>query len=211
MFKKPALFKIPVFIALIILFSMAFIISCGDLFNAETEEIDLTPRPQGTPTPVPTPTPESIPTPEGMKENAGDVWFVPFEQWQKKGANFTLDIYVNTGESQKLAAYGINIDYDAAILEVNTSIGNNGVEAGSDGFVTAVNAEEEKLRTTGFDADGKGPSTEMHLLIINFKGISAGTNEIGIEVIGFADDNTEIIDDDNDITNNGFPGYVHIE
>ena len=130
-------------------------------------------------------TPEPTPTP---MPGAGNVWVEPDTLNVVQDNDFSLDIYVDSG-AQKVAAYGIDIIYDATILQVEE--GSSGVEPGADGFISAVNATEPGIIiVSGFDTSGIGPSTELHLLTAFFTPINAGTSAIDLTVKNLVDEAT---------------------
>ena len=149
-----------------------------------------------TPTPVadtPTPTPVAdTPTPTPVIVTGGRVWMVPASQQVAAGSNFTNEIHVDSG-SQMLAAYGIFIDYNNNIVDVNAAAGNNGVDTGADGFVSAVNDTPGQLRISGFDAMGKGPGADLQLAIINWTGVAQGTTTLTVIIDSLTDNMTNTI------------------
>jgi hypothetical protein len=92
---------------------------------------------------------------------AGAVWISPYLQECNTGEEFTTEVHVNTG-TQLIAAYGINISFDSSVVEYLYCV------EGDDGFLTAYNPQPESLITNGFDAVGKGPSEDLHLLTITW-------------------------------------------
>ena len=69
----------------------------------------------------------------------------------------SFDIRVNSG-SQRVAAFGMNITYDANILSAVA------VLAGADGFVSATNiGTPGSIITSGIDVSGTGPGSDLHL------------------------------------------------
>jgi hypothetical protein len=144
--------------------------------------------PTDEPTAVPTDEPTAAPTaePTAVPKGAGSVWLDPDNMTVGNGENFTMNVHCHTG-SQKLAAYGIDFLYDASVITVNTGVGNNGVEAGPDGFIAAINSPEGQLITSGFDLSGKGPGNELNILKINWTAAGVGTTDITINVKRFVD------------------------
>ena len=122
----------------------------------------------------------------------GNVWFSASND-QELGDFFTTNLYVDTG-SALLAAYGIDITYDPTIIQLNTSIGNSGVQKGNEGFISAVNPNTlGLLKITGFDINGRGPNSQLHLLTINWIAIGLGTSPLDISVDVLVDPNTNTI------------------
>ena len=132
------------------------------------------PTPEPTETPIPTETPTPVPTPD--TGTVGSVWFVPYDQTVTAGNQLNTEIHVNTG-TQFFAAYGIDITYDFNIISFVSHA------LGAEGFVSAVNTEYPGIiLTAGFDAMGKGPSSDLHLLTINWDSVSAGETTLGMTV-----------------------------
>jgi hypothetical protein len=139
-------------------------------------------------------------------KKAGDVWFVPEQITVQNGTIFQTEIHLNTG-TQKLAAYGIDITYDADLLSVDQSIGLNGVEAGADGFVVSVNAKKTGLiRIAGFEINGVNPSEDLNLVVINWIAKNKGTSKLDIKIRDLVDLSYSNIPDPS-----GKPGTVIIE
>ncbi len=114
----------------------------------------------------------------------------------KVGDEFSTTIYVDTG-IQKVAAYGIDITFDPAILQVTSIV------ASVNGFVAATNIDNDLgiLTIAGFDTTGKGPDALQDIFIINWQAIAEGNSIIGIQVNDLTDENTEIIGTPNGIDN----------
>lgn len=111
------------------------------------------------------------------------VYMSPAATTVSTGSAFTNEIRVNSG-NQKVAAYGINLEWDSVLIYVNTSIGMNGVEAGDQGFLNAASVPSAgELKIAGFDAAGKGPGNNMQLVKIYWKaGTVAGSTDISVTV-----------------------------
>ena len=113
------------------------------------------------------------PTPRGLPDDSiGTVWLEPAQKIVSAGSAFEWEVHVKTGD-QMLAAYDIEIMWPVpqggVIMYVDTSIGINGVEAGADGFVAAAGAETPGIIViSGFDAQGTGPSDDLHLCTVHF-------------------------------------------
>jgi hypothetical protein len=74
---------------------------------------------------------------------------------------------------------------------VNTAVGTSGVEAGPDGYVSAVHAQSSQIKISGLDTAGKGPGSDLNVVTINF---TAGNNEcstnLGLTVQNLVDETT---------------------
>ncbi|MBY9006618.1 MAG: hypothetical protein KGD63_07655 [Candidatus Lokiarchaeota archaeon] len=116
-------------------------------------------------------------------DGPGDVWMSDPGDLEI-GEEFTTNLYTNTGDDL-CAAYGLTIQFDPTIVQVKL-IQNDlpDVEASPDGFYAAGNVDNSigNLRVSGFDAQGKGPNPELHLLIISWICIGEGQCPIDITV-----------------------------
>ena len=161
-----------------------------------------TAAPTSEPTETPSPTTEPTPTPDFQ---AGDVWIITGDDYILQSAQFTTEVHVNSGD-QKVAAYGITINFDQTILSVNTSIGSSGVTAGPDGFVAAVNTTTPGVIViSGFDTGGKGPGTDLNMFTVNWTAIAAGTSTLSVTVDDLTDETTAEIG-----TPTGYDGSVTV-
>jgi hypothetical protein len=79
--------------------------------------------------PTPEPTPAIIP-------GTGEVWFEPEDSEVVNGEKFVVEVHLNSGD-QLLAAYGFEISFDPSIIHFDTTVSENGVLPGPDGFITA--------------------------------------------------------------------------
>jgi len=133
----------------------------------------------------------------------GDVWFSSVST-QTVGDTFETEIYVNTG-SQNLAAYGFDIAYNEDVIQIAS---DNDVEAGSEGFVSAVNIDNDNGLVTiaGFEATGTGPSSQLHLLTITWTAVGAGSTSLDLSILDLADTMIETIG-----TPNAIDGSVEVE
>ncbi|MBN2440314.1 MAG: hypothetical protein JXJ04_03185 [Spirochaetales bacterium] len=143
-----------------------------------------------TPPLVSTPKPTATPI---TKTEPGTVWLVPDSLQVRVGTNFTTGIHVNTG-AQRIAAYGILVEYSDSLLDVNRNIGSSGVIGGSDGFVAAVNAKDPGvLFISGMDPYGRGPSEDLHLITIQWKALNDGVTKIALSIRDLNDEKTKKI------------------
>jgi len=166
----------------------AFSLALSVLILTACPQPDVEPDPTPTDEIIDTPTPTPAPTPFNQAE-AGTVWFEPKVQTVALMANFTTEIHVNSG-TQMLAAYGIDITWDIAIidLDIDAPGSSNGVIVGADGFISATNANVAGvLKTSGFDAMGKDPGSNLHLMTINWTAVSAGETELTMDINDLAD------------------------
>ena len=172
-----------------------------------------TSEPTPTPTPAPTPTPTLIPTPDPTPtpvwtpagplttDIAGAMWIAPDQQVVQGGDSFTTGIYLNSG-NQTFAAYGISIAYDMSIIDLDTNIGQQGIEPGLDGFVSAIGmGVSGYFLVSGFNPTGTGPGTDLHVLTIYWKTLGIGETDIILDIDSLADANTATIG--TPVSNNG--------
>ncbi|MBN2738346.1 MAG: PT domain-containing protein, partial [Spirochaetales bacterium] len=133
---------------------------------------------QSTPTPAPTAT---------IEVGATMVLVSPETQSVEQGNNFNVSINVEPATSDiTVAAYGFTLNFDSSIIKPVTSIGQYGVEAGSEGFLAAANLSGNTLTMSGFDVNGvSGSSIEM--LNITFSAISEGTSSLELSVDNLTD------------------------
>jgi beta-lactam-binding protein with PASTA domain len=120
----------------------------------------------------------------------GDVWLAPATTETAAGSDFALQVHANSGSS-RLGVYKFELTFDNTRVQVNTSIGQNGVEVGNDGFLSLANAknDEGRLLVNGTDPAGKTPGEDLHLLTINFTAQDvAGAALIGLSVQQFANE-----------------------
>jgi len=116
-------------------------------------------------------------------DGPGDVWMND-PGTLEIGKEFTTNVYTNTGD-EKCAAYGITILFDPTIVQVKLKEDDSvDVTASPDGFYAAGNVDNINgiLNIAGFDASGKGPSPELHLVIIAWICIGEGDCLIDITV-----------------------------
>jgi hypothetical protein len=130
------------------------------------------------------------PIPEYILPGSGDVWIVPEEITVNAGEEFITEIHVNSG-NQKVASYGLDLNFTSSIISIDTSKGESGVDAGKDGYVSAVNAAlQNKIRIAGFDVYGTGPGPDLNFLKIYWKAVGSGTSKINVTVDKITDEKT---------------------
>lgn len=107
--------------------------------------------------PTPTPGPTDLP-------GTGDVWIYPEVTTVGLNTPFSVEIHLNTGH-YTLASYGFEISIDASMMYLEE------VKKGPDGFVSAVGfgSGPDFFIITGFDATGKGPDADLHVVNMHFK------------------------------------------
>ncbi|MBN2440555.1 MAG: hypothetical protein JXJ04_04400 [Spirochaetales bacterium] len=150
-----------------------------------TEEPTVTPEPTAEPTEEPTKTPEPK---KVTGPQVGEFWMEVPVKPVAPGAEFSTPIRINTG-TQKIAAYGINISYDPAIIAIDVTKGSNGAEPGKDGYVAASNPTKPGVMyVAGFDVYGKGPGEALHMVTIYWKAVGKGTSAIEIMVKNLVDE-----------------------
>ena len=132
------------------------------------------------------------------------------------GDTFNTQVYVDSG-SQKVATYGIEITWNESILIVQG--GNDGVDAGADGFLNAANVNNTagNMSVAGFDIFGVGPGNQLHLLTITWNAIAVGESVLAIVVNSLTDETTTDIGTPQGInshviitsetSSDGIPGY----
>ncbi len=121
----------------------------------------------------------------------GGVWIEPSSEYINTDQKFTRDLHVDTG-AERLGAYQFTITFDPALINVNTAQGTDGVAAGTDGFIAAVNVDNKSgsLVVNGFDVNGKGPGISLELLKIHFVALDkSGSGQINIEIESLTDEN----------------------
>ncbi len=129
--------------------------------------------------------------PLNVLADAGDVWIQSSTEDLNVNQEFALSLYADTG-TERLGAYQFTITFDPAMVNVDTTKGTEGVEAGGDGFITAVNANNENgsLLVNGFDVNGKGPGIYLELFRIHFVALDkAGSEKISIRIDSLTDEN----------------------
>jgi hypothetical protein len=114
----------------------------------------------------------------------GGAWTVPQTQSVANGSTCVLEIHANTGTSL-LTAYGMEVTFDSAILNIASS---SDVVAMPTGFLSAKNISiSGKVLVSGFDIQGKGPSTDLGLFQITFTAVGRGTSNLGLTITVFSD------------------------
>jgi hypothetical protein len=152
------------------------VLPCGSVTNPPDET--LTPTPSSTPTATPT----AIPT-EGIFRIA------PSSQMVYPEETFTTLIYINSG-AKKISSYGCKIGYSNASITLDESISGDGIEAGAEGYISAVNKNTPGLiNISGFDPAGVGPGANLHFLTIHWRAVTQSTSNITLTPITLKDPN----------------------
>lgn len=122
-----------------------------------------------------------------------DIWMDLPQIELNQNESFYTKIIIDT-KRYRIAAYGIDIIYDPAVLELDDVQGGS-VQAGADGFLTVYNPYKPGIITAaGFDAFGVNFNPELELLIIYWKAKDiAGLSEITLEVDTFSDTRSRLI------------------
>jgi hypothetical protein len=163
-----------------------------------------TDAPTTAPTAAPTSVPTAVPTDAPPVVSAGSVWIDPSTRSVSNGSTFTLDVHCHSG-NQLLAAYGIDLYFNQSIINIDSNASKI-VEAGPDGFLAASNTGTAgKVVTSGFDASGVGPGSDLHIVIVHMVAVGSGTSAVDIDVRSFVDDATTTIG-----TPNGISGSVTV-
>jgi endo-1,4-beta-xylanase len=153
--------------------------------NPKINGISIKPGSGPTATPITT-APPTTPTPTPVVGDC-NVSFNPENSTQILNSTFQIDVVVDSG-SQKLAAYGITVSYNANILSVVD------VEKGAEGFLAAANTENPgEIVASGFDSSGTGPGSNLQVLIITFNAEAEGTSTLGLYVDELVDGGTNTI------------------
>jgi len=127
------------------------------------------------------------------KKPTVDVWIEPGTQSVPIGTHFMTAVYLNT-TGYYLEAYGINIHYDPLVLSLDTT--GNGVEAGSDGYLTVVNNNNGILATAGFrPIEPPPPQARLQLLKIYWIANKVSlSSDFEIEVRSLVDPRSRLIE-----------------
>ena len=109
----------------------------------------------------------------------GDVWLSSVST-QTVGDIFETEIYVDTG-SLKIGAYGFNIAYNKDVIQIGS---DDNIEAGAEGFVSAVNIDNVNGLVTivGIESMGTGPSSQLHLLTITWTAVDVGRSSLDLTI-----------------------------
>ena len=100
-------------------------------------------------------------------------------------------LQLNTGD-QKLADYEIWVAFDEDIIQIDTSIGNNGIGV-TQGFISSVEIQPGLLKIYGTDENGIAPDTDINFFNIHWIGIEYGSSKIIFEIKKLENENNETI------------------
>jgi hypothetical protein len=141
------------------------------------------PKESENPNPVETPDPDPEP-----KTEVGKMWFRPEESVVIIGDQFKTEVHVNTG-AQNIISYDVEIAYPAPMITINTMLGNTGVVAGPDGFVSLVIIQNAgKIRISGTSGTPKKPSDDLFLFSVFWVANSPGVSSLDIKVNSLLDE-----------------------
>ncbi|MBN2737270.1 MAG: hypothetical protein JXR70_09840 [Spirochaetales bacterium] len=130
----------------------------------------------------PNPLTSMITVQKNAEKPVGQVWFDNYYIYPAINSNFDTEIHVNTGTEQ-LGSYQFEIHYDPSIIAVDTTLGNNGVDPGKEGFLAAVNSMKPGILIfNGFNAFGSTPSENLHLATVHWHALSSGNSDVEIIV-----------------------------
>lgn len=105
------------------------------------------------------------------------------------GEAFALEVQVDS-HGLAVGAYDIEINFDPTRLQVDTSVGDRGVEIGDEGMSSSLVGTDNSLgrvNITGFDANGVGPGEYLQFLLVHFlAGSSGGVTDVGLEINALA-------------------------
>ncbi len=138
-----------------------------------------------TATPVGTANPTAVPTatPVGNCTGSATVAISPATVTTGVGA-FTINVNISTS-ANIIAAYGVLVTWPASLATCNS------VSAGSGGYVSASNINTAgQANITGFDANGKGPGTNMQFVVLNMTATAQGSGAIGLTINNLTDPST---------------------
>jgi hypothetical protein len=122
-----------------------------------------------------------------------NVWLVPEELTTSINTDFTLETHVDSG-NQQLGAYQFDILFTPTLIQVNNSIGTDGIEPGPDCSVAAVSLDNinGKLTVNGFNVTPTGPGADLHCLTIHFTSQAPSepvTTDVDLNVTTLVDPN----------------------
>jgi subtilisin family serine protease len=132
-----------------------------------------------------------------IPEGEPNVWLDPDSTTvQVSASDFTLETHVDSG-NQQLGAYQFDIAFNPAFIQINNSIGTDGVEPGPDCSIAAVNLDNPNgnLTVNGFNVTPTGPGSDLHCLTIHFvpQGVPVPTTYVDLVVVTLVDDSGQTI------------------
>jgi hypothetical protein len=186
--------KNKIILAAVFILSFTFIIGCVSTGTGKTEEATPTPKPTPTektevietsgPTPEITAEPVATPTvkPTTVPKQKGMGWLIPEEINVSVKDKFVTELHADT-DDQKLGTFGFVITYNSNVIGLDPAKPNNGIEAGPQGFVNAINVSEPgKIVLAGFDVYGKNKGTDLGVVVINWIAKTPGTTTIRLQI-----------------------------
>jgi hypothetical protein len=133
----------------------------------------------------------------------GDVWLNTGMQEVEKGTSFITDVHIRIYATEDVASYELEISYDNTKIQLNTNVGQGGVDAGPDGLVSSVDTSiENKLIITGYDPAGRSVNTDddgFRVCTINWIAVSRGIVDLPLQVNVLTDSENNIIGEPNGI------------
>ena len=122
------------------------------------------------------------------RENAGDVFLVPSMDILTVNTSFHTELRVNTGSSDRVGAYGVEIFYNPAVVMYNMQSVEGGIDVNMSDFVTVINADKPGIISmAGFRTDGLGPGEGVHLADIYWLALDSGITSFDLNVRSLTD------------------------
>jgi len=123
-------------------------------------------------------------------DNIAHIILEPNEIEVKESTGFEIDINASISH-HKIGSYQFELTFDPSLIEIDTSIGNNGVERGDDGFVSVVNVDNSKgtVIINGFDTTGIEPGDNLNIVKIHFIALQESIANTGLNL--FVNDLTD--------------------
>jgi len=99
----------------------------------------------------------------------------------KEGNDFYNTLYINS-EDAIIKEYALDILYDPEKITPDTTIGNNGIITGTDGFIDCVSPGDGVISIKGISKTGTGPGTDLEFFIMNWHAIDSGRVNLRADV-----------------------------
>jgi hypothetical protein len=101
----------------------------------------------------------------------GNMWLTPRALEVAPGQEIEVEVHVKSDISI-IGEFAFHLSYpdntSRPHVVINDSIGDNGVEAGPDGFLTTVISGDNFVTGIGSDVSGTGPGSDLHIATIHF-------------------------------------------